>query len=161
VSRLAGPLSVIGVVILAIAFASQNGAERVTLDLGLFVLHRVPVTFVAFSGLLVGMLVMLGAGVRSDLKVRSILRQRLAEKDLDEPDLIDHEQRDLFLHDPPFDPDKPCESALLAERAEFAPPADPGEPGVPVAEPVEPNDPPAKPSTHPPWWDMEHGDPMD
>lgn len=100
-SRFAGPLSVIGIVILAILFAAQNGMERVTLDLGLFVLYGVPVTIVAFGGFFLGMLVILGAGFQADLKVRSILRQRLAEETTAEIELGDHAQRDLFLHAPP------------------------------------------------------------
>jgi uncharacterized integral membrane protein len=107
VSRFAGPVAVIGVVILAIAFAAQNGSERVTLNLGIVVLYGVPVTMVAFGGLFIGMLAMLGAGIQSDLKVRAILRQRFAEENPEEPEVIDHSQRDLFLHAPPPPPPPP------------------------------------------------------
>ncbi len=183
-SRLAGPFGVIAVVILAVAFASQNGAERVTLDLGLFVLYGVPVTLVAFGGLFVGMLVMLGAGIQSDLKVRAILRHRLAEEDADEPELVDHSQRDLFLHAPPVAPvEAPVEAPeeapverLVSPSVEPAPvePTEsdmPPEPWLsdapslvdlaPPPEPPTPLDRPAKSPGHPVWRDMEHGDPMD
>ena len=98
--RLAGPLSVVAVVVFAVFFASRNGAERVHLDLGLVILPDVPVTVVAFGGLLIGMLVMLVAGIQSDLKVRAILRQRFAEQSGEEGEFVDIAQRDLFLHSP-------------------------------------------------------------
>jgi uncharacterized integral membrane protein len=79
VTRLA---SVLGLVLLALGvmwFAALNGGQRVTLDLGFTVLYYVPVTLVAFGGLLAGMLIMFVAGIRSDLKVRRILRGRLSD----------------------------------------------------------------------------------
>ncbi|GMR14164.1 MAG: hypothetical protein BMS9Abin29_2403 [Gemmatimonadota bacterium] len=84
------------VLILAAVFASANATQRVTLDLGLFVLYRVPITAVAFGGLFVGMVVMLVAGINSDLKVRGILRRRLEEEDREERARIDRDQQDLF-----------------------------------------------------------------
>ena len=52
---------------------------------------------VAFGSVIVGMVVMLVAGVQSDLKVRRILRARLAEEDREERErFIDHSQQDLF-----------------------------------------------------------------
>ncbi len=80
-------------------FAALNGQQRVTVDLGFFVLYRVPVTVVAFASLFTGMVVMLVTGVHTDLKVRAILRQRLEEEDREERALIDRAQRDLFLAD--------------------------------------------------------------
>ena len=77
-SRLLGGLAVIVVVLLATAFAAANSGHRVNLELGLFTLYRAPVTLVAFSGLFMGMLIMFVAGIHSDLKVRRILRERLA-----------------------------------------------------------------------------------
>ena len=59
-SRLPGILSIVAVVVLAMAFAAANAGNRVTLELGLITLYRAPVTLVAFSGLLVGMVVMFG-----------------------------------------------------------------------------------------------------
>ena len=95
-SRFLGILSVLAVVVLAMGFAAANAGHLVTLHLGLFTLYRVPVTLVAFSGLLVGMLVMFATGVHSDLKVRRILRERLAEEAQQEQQWIDRNQQDLF-----------------------------------------------------------------
>ena len=80
------------------AFAVLNGGQRVTLRLGLATFYRVPLTAIAFGALIMGMVVMLLAGVHSDLKVRRILRERLAEEDREERAriLIDRSQRDLF-----------------------------------------------------------------
>jgi len=94
--RLAGPLGVFAVLVVSIVFAAMNGAQRVTVDLGIVVFYRVPVTVVAFGGLFTGMAVMLIAGVQSDLKVRSILRQRLETEDREERALIDRTQHELF-----------------------------------------------------------------
>jgi uncharacterized integral membrane protein len=97
VSRLAGVLGVAGVLVLAMGFAVLNGGQRVTLHLGLVTLYGVPLTVVAFGGLMVGMVIMLGASVHSDLKVRRILRARLAEEGQHDRDrYIDLNQRDLF-----------------------------------------------------------------
>ncbi len=95
-TRLLGPVAVLLVLILSAAFAFANAAQRVTIDLGLFVLYRLPVTWVAFGGLFTGMVVMLLAGINSDLKVRGILRRRLEEEDREERARIDRDQQDLF-----------------------------------------------------------------
>lgn len=95
-SRLAGILSVLVVVVLAMAFAAANAGHRVTLDLGLLTLYRIPVTLVAFGGLLVGMLVMFSTGIYTDLKVRRILRDRLEEESRREQGTVDRDQQDLF-----------------------------------------------------------------
>ena len=99
-SRYWGIVAALFVVFLATAFAAANVGHRATLSLGLFTLYRVPVSLVAFSGLLVGMLVMFATGVHSDLKVRRILRERLAEESRKEQGWIDRNQRDLFAQDP-------------------------------------------------------------
>jgi len=96
VTRFIGPLGVLSVLVVSILFAALNGAQRVTLDLGIIVLHRAPLTVVGFTGLFMGMVVMLVAGVRSDLKVRAVLRQRLEAEDREERALIDRTQQDLF-----------------------------------------------------------------
>jgi uncharacterized integral membrane protein len=83
---------------LAMGFASLNSGQRVTLRLGFVTFYGVPLTVVAFASLLVGMVVMLVAGVRSDLKVRRILRARLEAEDLEERNrFIDRDQQDLFV----------------------------------------------------------------
>jgi uncharacterized integral membrane protein len=81
----------------ALGFAQANSAQRVTLRLGLGTLYGVPLTVVAFGSLLVGMLVMLLAGIRTDLKVRRILRARLQAEDREERSLfVDRDQQELF-----------------------------------------------------------------
>ena len=78
-------------------FASLNSSHRVTLRLGFVTLFGVPLTVVVFGAVILGMVVMLGAGVQSDLKVRRILRARLVEEDREERERdVDQSQRDLF-----------------------------------------------------------------
>ena len=80
---------------LVIWFTAHNGDQRITLDLGFAQFYRFPVTMVAFAALLVGMLVMLLAGLHTDLRVRKILRDRLIEEARAEG-ATDLTQRDLF-----------------------------------------------------------------
>ena len=95
-TRFAGLVGVFFVLIFSTVFVTLNGAQRVTIDLGVMVFYRVPVAIIGFGGLLIGMVVMLVAGVHSDLKVRTILRQRLEDEDREERALIDRTQQDLF-----------------------------------------------------------------
>ncbi len=95
-TRFTGLAGIFVVLIVSMVFAALNGAQRVTIDLGFMVLYRVPVTLIGFAGLFIGMVVMLVAGVHSDLKVRTILRQRLEDEDREERALIDRTQQDLF-----------------------------------------------------------------
>jgi len=96
-SRLAGAAGVLAVLALSMGFAALNGGQRITLRLGFMTVYGVPLTVVAFGGLVTGMVIMLGAGIHSDLKVRRILRARLAEEDLEEKSwVIDQSQQDLF-----------------------------------------------------------------
>ena len=82
----------------SLLFAALNSSQRVTLRLGVLTLYGVPLTVVAFGSVIAGMVVMLVAGVRSDMKVRRILRARLAEEDREERErIIDQNQQDLFL----------------------------------------------------------------
>lgn len=73
--RFAGWIGLGGVLLLGVGFAAANAGRLVTIDLGLTTLYRVPVTFVAFGGMVVGMGVMLLAGINADLKVRELLRR--------------------------------------------------------------------------------------
>lgn len=135
-SRLLSVVSVLAVVIFAMAFAAANAGNRVTLELGFVTLYRAPVTLVAFSGLLLGMLVMFAAGIHSDLKVRRILRDRLAEETRKEQRWVDRNQRDLFAQDP--EPDRE------ADREPDREPGPEAEPGVePEVEPEVPPEPAA------------------
>ncbi len=99
-SRFAGAVGVISVLLLVLVFARLNGGEHVTIDLGITVFYRVPLTYVAFAGLFVGMLVMFVAGIHSDLRVRRFLRHRLEEEGREEQKRIDRDQRDLFQPEP-------------------------------------------------------------
>ena len=101
-TRFVGPLGVLLVLVISIVFAALN-PQRITLNLGMGVLYGVPLILVGFTGLLMGMLVMLVAGIRSDLKVRVVLRQRLEDEDREERALIDRTQQDLFPSRPPED----------------------------------------------------------
>jgi uncharacterized integral membrane protein len=103
-SRFLGILAVVVVLLLAMTFAAANAGHRVTLDLGILLLHRVPVSVVAFSGMFVGMLVMFATGIHTDLKVRKILRERLVDESRQEQTWIDRNQQDLF-RDAPLSPD--------------------------------------------------------
>ena len=97
-TRLIAGVTVLLALALAMGFASLNSGQRVTLRLGLVTFYGVPLTVIAFASLLVGMVVMLVAGVRSDLKVRRILRARLEAEDLEERNrFIDGDQQDLFV----------------------------------------------------------------
>jgi len=96
-SRWAGALWIVIVLALALGFASLNGGQRIILRLGFVTLYGVPLTVVAFGGMIAGMVIMLVAGVHSDLKVRRILRARLAEEDLEERSrFVDRSQQELF-----------------------------------------------------------------
>ena len=99
-TRLIGPLGVVSVLVVSILFAALNGGQRVTLNLGVTVLYGVPLTLIGFTGLFMGMVVMLVAGIRSDLKVRAVLRQRLEAEDREERAIIDRNQQDLFSSRP-------------------------------------------------------------
>jgi uncharacterized integral membrane protein len=97
VSRLTSALGILVILLLSMGFASLNSGQRVTLRLGVATFYGVPLTVVAFGSLIVGMLVMLVAGIRSDLKVRSILRARLVDEDREERErFVDGNQKDLF-----------------------------------------------------------------
>ena len=99
-SRIVRVLGILLVVGLAFGLGSLNGSETVTLKLGLITLYDVPITAVAFGGLLAGMVIMLISSIHSDLKVRRILRDRLTEEDIEEKSrLIDQTQHDLFRED--------------------------------------------------------------
>lgn len=96
-SRFAGFVGILLLLVSSLAFAYLNSGHRVTLRLGLATLYGVPLTVVVFGSVIAGMVVMLVAGVRSDLKVRRILRVRLAEEDREERErFVDLSQQDLF-----------------------------------------------------------------
>ncbi len=98
-SRVAGAAGVLVVLVLVMWFARWNAGETVTLALGFRTFYRVPLTYVAFGSLFVGMLVMLVAGIHSDLRVRRYLRERLEAEGEAERRRADLAQRDLFQLD--------------------------------------------------------------
>ena len=103
-TRLAGVLAAGVALTFVLLFTRFNGAERVTLNLGLATFYRVPLAWVAVGSLLLGMGVMLLAGLHADLKVRRFLRERLArEEDAVDPPARDRLQQDLFM---PPEPDE-------------------------------------------------------
>ena len=99
-SRITGAAGVLVVLLLVMLFARWNAGERVTLDLGFHTFYRIPLTYVAFGSLFVGMLVMLIAGIHSDLRVRRFLRERLEAEGRAERLRNDLSQRDLFTAQP-------------------------------------------------------------
>ncbi len=60
---------------LAAGFAVANGNERVTVELGLITVRRVSLPLVVFVSVLLGMLLVLAAGLRADLRTRRRLRR--------------------------------------------------------------------------------------
>ncbi|MEZ4414890.1 MAG: lipopolysaccharide assembly protein LapA domain-containing protein [Gemmatimonadota bacterium] len=86
--------------IASLSFAAANGAQRVRLDLGLTTLYRVPLALVVFGSLILGMVIMLLVGIQADLKVRRLLKEKLAEEGREERERVDRFQRDLFRPDP-------------------------------------------------------------
>lgn len=101
-SRLGGVLGVFLVLVTSMGFAALNGGQRVVLRLGFTTLYRVPLTAVAFGALILGMVVMLLAGIHSDLRVRRILRDRLADENREERAriFVDRDQTNLFESEP-------------------------------------------------------------
>ncbi len=80
--RFSGLLALGAVVLLGVAFAMGNAGREVTINIGIATLGDVPVTFVAFGGMVIGMGVVLVAGINADLKVRRLLRERHLKESL-------------------------------------------------------------------------------
>ena len=62
-------LGVVGVLLLA-WFAHAHAGQSVTLRFGLFTLRRVSLPLALYGAVIVGMLIVLGVGLRSDLRAR-------------------------------------------------------------------------------------------
>lgn len=101
-SRFLGILGVLLVLGLSMGFAALNGGQRLTLRLGFVTIYRIPLSVVVFGSVILGMVIMMVAGIRSDLRVRRILRDRLAREDEEERAriYIDRNQKDLFEESP-------------------------------------------------------------
>lgn len=139
-NRAAAAVGILAVLAGAVGFAFLNGAEHVTLRLGFATFRSVPLPYVVFAALIVGMLVMFAAGIHADLRVRRILLDRLAEEDREERAFYDRNQQELWDQPAPVEareplgpeaPEDPAEPAEPAERAEPDEPAEAGEPREP------------------------------
>ncbi len=75
-SRLLVLAGLAAVIALGIGFAVVNKGNAATIGLGFLTLRQVPVAFVAFGGMVLGMGVVLAAGIHADLRVRRLLRER-------------------------------------------------------------------------------------
>ena len=97
-SRVAGLFGGALVLAISVGIAALNGGQLVTLRLGFVTLYGVPLTVVLFGSVILGMVIMLVAGIHSDLRVRRILRERLAREDEEERAriFVDRNQKDLF-----------------------------------------------------------------
>lgn len=96
--KFGGPVVLAVILALSMAFAALNGSQRVTVRLGFATLYRTPLIGVVFACVILGMVVMMVAGIRSDLRVRRILRERLADENRDERAriFVDRTQTNLF-----------------------------------------------------------------
>jgi len=100
VSRLLRAVGIVALAGASLAFAWFNSSQRVTLRLGVITLYGVPLTAIVFGSVIGGMVVMLVAGVRSYLKVRQVLRARLAEEDRAERERFDDLSQQELLPSP-------------------------------------------------------------
>jgi uncharacterized integral membrane protein len=62
-------------------FAFEHFDQSVDLDFGLFTISGVLLPFAIFGAVVVGMLIMVGVGLRSDLRTRQELERAAAEAD--------------------------------------------------------------------------------
>jgi uncharacterized integral membrane protein len=76
-------LNLIVAAALATAFAIANGAQHVTVELGLFTLRSVSLPLVVFGAVLFGMVAVLLAGLRGDMRNRRQMEKarRLFERE--------------------------------------------------------------------------------
>jgi len=102
-TRWAGVLGGAAILLLSMAFAALNGGQRVTIRLGFATFYQVSLPTLLLGSFILGMLAMLVAGIASDLRVRRILRERLAEeRDEEQARLfVDRHQTNLFHEDEP------------------------------------------------------------
>ncbi len=109
-------IGLLAVVVMGIGFAAVNSGQRVRIDLGIVTLYQIPVTFVAFGGMVAGMVVVLLAGVRTDLKVRELLREKALPENPLRPALP--LTSNLSTHDPEeLEPDEP-RAPVIPETSE-------------------------------------------
>lgn len=100
-NRLGSVVAIVVILTLSMGFAALNAGQQVTLRLGFTTLYSVSLSSVIFATLILGMVVMLLVGLRSDLKVRRILLERLEQEDRDERARIFVDQAQTSLFDLP------------------------------------------------------------
>lgn len=69
-------LGIGAIALVAALFAFFNSGEAVPVHLGFLVLYRVPLAVLVFIAFVLGMLAMFLAGMRHDMKIRELLRDR-------------------------------------------------------------------------------------
>jgi uncharacterized integral membrane protein len=74
--RHAGWFGVAALALLAAGFAYLNQGETAAVHLGLFSVYRAPVSLLVLGAFLLGMVAMFLLGLRQDLRVRRLLRER-------------------------------------------------------------------------------------
>lgn len=103
--RIGSVAGVLLILTLSMGFAALNAGQLITLRLGFTTLYGVSLSTTVFAALILGMVVMLLVGLRSDLRVRRILLERLADEDRDERAriFVDRNQTNLFdrVEEPP------------------------------------------------------------
>jgi hypothetical protein len=75
VNRLRPWLLMAGLAAFSAWFAVANGGQRVSLRLGLFTIRSISVPALVFSSVIVGMVAVILAGLRADLRTRGMLRR--------------------------------------------------------------------------------------
>lgn len=73
------------ITLLAGVFGYLNAGESVAVHLGLFVLYQVSLVMLIFVAFLLGMVTMFLLGLRHDVKVRRLLRERRLHRDATQP----------------------------------------------------------------------------
>ena len=68
-------LFVLAFAVLAAVFAVQNGATRVSVNLGIITIRSVSLPGVVFTSIVVGMLMVFLAGLRADMRTRRMIER--------------------------------------------------------------------------------------
>lgn len=79
-----GWLGVAALALLAAAFAYANRGEAAAVHLGFATFYRAPVALLVLGSFLLGMVAMLLLGLRQDLRVRRMLRERQVPRSHDD-----------------------------------------------------------------------------
>lgn len=74
-SRLRPWLLIAVIAVLSAWFAAANGGQRVSLQLGLFTLHSISVPALVFGSVILGMVIVMLAGLSADLRTRAMIRR--------------------------------------------------------------------------------------